>query len=166
MQLLRLAYWEQIKGIEVENLVFLDETGARLGLTRTYGRSLKGQRVYGERPYRQGESITLIGAMSIQGILATMTLSGGTTGSVFQAFIEEFIVPQLWLGTAVVMDNLPAHKVKGAEQALKKVEAFPLYLSPYSPDFNPIENCGSKLKEYLRSVAARTRTLLDEAINY
>ncbi len=94
-----------------------------------------------------------------------MTLEGGTNGIAFQVFLDKVLLPQLWPGACVVMDNLPAHKVKGVEEKIQSVGASLIYLSPYSPDFNPIENCWSKLKAYLRKVAARSRELLEEAIS-
>jgi len=133
-------------------------------MTRTYARSLKGARAYGARPDPRGESITLIGAMALNGLLAAMTVDGGTNQDVFQVFIKQILVPCLWPGATVVMDNLPAHKVKTVQTTLEAAGARVIYLSAYSPDFNPIENCWSKLKEYLRSMAARTRDSLEQAI--
>ena len=85
-------------------------------------------------------------------------------GDTFLWFIENILVPQLWSGVVVVMDNLPAHKVQGVEEAIQAVGAKVVYLSPYSPDFNPIEHLWSKLKAHLRSVAARTRDALHDAV--
>ena len=78
--------------------------------------------------------------------------------------MKEGLVPQLWTGACVVMDNLPAHKVAAIREAIEAAGARLVYLSPYSPDFNPIENCWSKVKELLRSLAARTYSELDDAI--
>jgi len=124
----------------------------------------KGARAYGARPYPRGESITLIGAIAFKGLLAAMTVDGGTNQDVFQVFIKQILLPCLWPGATVVMDNLPAHKVKTVQKTLEAAGARVIYLSAYSPDFNPIENCWSKLKEYLRSMAARTRDSLEQAI--
>jgi transposase len=94
-----------------------------------------------------------------------MTVDGGTDGNVFRTFVQEILVPCLWSGAVVVMDNLSAHQVKGIEEMIESTGARGVYLSPYSPDFNPIENCWSKLKEYLRSLAIRTRYALEQAIS-
>lgn len=147
-----------------EDLIFIDETGVNLAMTRTYARAAKGERAYGGRPLQRGENITLIGAIALSGFLGAMTVNGGTNTDVFRVYVEQILVPCLWPGAIVVMDNLPAHKVKSISEIIAAAGARVVYLSAYSPDFNPIENCWSKLKEYLRSVAARTRDLLEEGI--
>lgn len=133
-------------------------------MVRTYGRALQGQRAYGERPYHHRENITLIGAISLTGWVGAMVIDGGTNGDIFKFFLENILLPNLWEGACVVMDNLPAHKVNGVRDLIEERGAHLIYLSPYSPDFNPIENSWSKVKEYLRSTAARSRELLDQAI--
>ncbi len=162
--MLRQEYWEEIRDIRAEDLVFLDETGINLMMVRLYARALKGERATGERPYQQGSNVTLIGAMSLKGMVAALSLDGGINGDVFKYFIEYILVPNLWIGACVVMDNLSAHGVDGIRELIEAAGAKLVYLSPYSPDFNPIENCWSKVKEFLRSIAARSREALDEAI--
>lgn len=164
VQNLRFEYWQQVKKIKPEDLVFIDEMGANLALSRGYARSFQGTRAYSQQPFYPGKHLTLIGAIAIKGFLGGMTLEGGTNGTAFQVFADQVLIPQLWPGACVVMDNLPAHKVKGIRDKIESVGASLIYLSPYSPDFNPIENCWSKLKAYLRKVAARSRELLEEAI--
>lgn len=93
-----------------------------------------------------------------------MTIPGGTSGAIFRVFLEKILLPELWLGAIVVRDNLPAHKVSGIQELIESVGASVLYLSPYSPEFNPIEHLWSKLKTYLRSLAARSEELLQTAI--
>lgn len=145
--------------------MFLDETGVNLAMVSLYARSLRGRRAYAQQPKGRGQNLTLIGAMSLKaGFLEGLSFTGGTTGDVFLWFIETRLCPVLWPGAVVVMDNLPAHKVDGVRQALEAVGARLLYLSPYSPDFNPIENLWSKLKGYLRAIEARTSEALHEAI--
>lgn len=134
-----------------------------MALTRTYARSPQGQRAYGAKPLR-GENITLIGAMSLSGFLGAMTVNGGTNCAVFQVFVENILAPSLRPGVTVIMDNLSTHKVKKIQQKIEAHGARIIYLSPYSPDFNPIENCWSKLKEYLRAMEARTRETLETAL--
>jgi len=164
VQGLRQAYREEIRDIRAEDLVFIDETGINLMMVRLYARALKGDRATGERPYKQGSNVTLMGAMSLNGIVAALTLDGGMNGDVFKYFIEHILVPNLWIGACVVMDNLSSHGVDGIRELIEAAGAKLVYLSPYSPDFNPIENCWSKVKEFLRSVAARSREALDKAI--
>ncbi|MGB3512271.1 MAG: transposase [Microcoleaceae cyanobacterium] len=87
----RLDYWEKIRDIQPENLVFLDETGINLAMTRTYGRSVKGNRVYDTRPYERGTNLTLIGAISLSGFSGIMTINSGTSKNVFQVFIKQVL---------------------------------------------------------------------------
>lgn len=94
-----------------------------------------------------------------------MTVEGGTSSDVFRVYIEQVLLPSLQPGATIVMDNLPAHKVTGIRELIESVGARVVYLSPYSPEFNPIENCWSKIKEFLRSVGARSREALDTAIS-
>ncbi len=91
---------------------------------------------------------------------------GWTNKDAFLAYVNSVLVPQLWSGACVVMDNLPAHKATEVREAIESVGARVVFLSPYSPDFNPIENCWSKLKQYLRSVESRTYEELDRAISF
>jgi hypothetical protein len=108
---LRLEYWEKVKDIEQKNLVFLDETGVLLGLTRTHARSQKGTRAYAIKPFYRGKKLTVIGAISLNRVVALMTMDNSMDSQAFEVFIEKCLVPQLWSGAVVVMDNLPAHKV-------------------------------------------------------
>lgn len=164
VQKLRCEYWEQVKGIDPENLVFLDETGVELGLTRTHARSPQGSRVYDLKPFYRGARVTVVGAISLKKIIALMTLNGALDGKAFEVFIERCLVPQLWSGAVVVMDNLPAHKMASIEPLIKAVGANVLNLSPYSPDFNPIELWWSQLKSFLRQFSPTTTKMVDTLI--
>lgn len=93
-----------------------------------------------------------------------MTFKGGTDTLAVQTYIKEVLVPNLWPGACVVMDNFSSHKVAGIKEAIESVGSHLIYLSPYSPEFSPIENCWSKIKEFLRSLAPRTYEDLDKAI--
>lgn len=165
VQKLRSQYWTTIGEICLKDLVFIDETGVNLAMTRRYARSKKGKRAYGKCPYNRGKNITLIGALARSGLLASFTFEGWTNQDVFLTYVKEVLVPQLWPGACVVMDNLPAHKAKKVREAIESVGARIEFLSPYSPDFNPIENCWSSLKEFLRSQESRTYEDLDQAIS-
>lgn len=153
-----------IRDVHPEDLVFIDETGVNLAMVRMYARAPQGQRAYGERPYYHSQNITLIGAISLAGWVGAMTIDGGTNGDIFNIKFENILLPNLWEGACVVMDNLPAHKVDGVRQLIENKGARLIYLSPYSPEFNPIENCWSKVKQCLRSAAARSTEILDSAI--
>ena len=149
VQKLRCEYWEKVTEIAPENLVFLDEMGVLVGLTRTNARSPQGTRVYDLKPFNPGAKITVIGAVSIKEALAVMTLNGSMDSNAFEFFIKEFLLTKLWIGAVVVMDNLPAHKKASIENLIQSVGASVLNLSPYSPDFNPIEHWWSQLKSFL-----------------
>ncbi len=95
--------------------------------------------MYDLKPFIPGARVTVIGAISLTGAIALMTLNGAMDGDAFKVFIEKCLVPQLWSGAVVVMDNLPTHKIASIEPIIKAVGARVLNLSPYSPDFNPIE---------------------------
>ncbi|MCC5637637.1 transposase [Nostoc sp. CHAB 5844] len=107
VQNLRAEYWEKVRNLEPENLVFLDEAGVILGLTRTHARSQMGTRVYELKPFYRGAKVTVIGAISMKKVVALITMNNSMDSQAFDVFIEKFLVPQLWSGAVVVMDNLP-----------------------------------------------------------
>lgn len=146
--------------------MFVDETGSNLAMTRRYARSAKGTRAYDDAPYQRGNNLTLIGALALRGLVGEMTFPGATDAVAFETYVAQVLLPNLWPGACVVMDNLPVHKVAGIREAIAGVGATLVYLSPYSPDFSPIENCWSKVKEFLRSRSARTYAQLDQAITH
>jgi putative transposase len=144
--------------------VFLDEMGVLLGLTRSNARSPHGTRVYDLKPFYRGAKVTVIGAASLKQVLAVMTLNGSMDGNAFEVFIKECLVPQLWSGAVVVMDNVPAHKIASIETLIQSTGASVLHLSPYSPDFNPIEHWWSQLKAFLRQFSPTTTKMVDTLI--
>ena len=164
MKALRQSFAEQMAGAREEDLVFVDESGVNRAMTRTHARSLRGTRAYGSAPRNWGDNVSVLGALTWHGTLEPMCINGSTTGPVFLSFLDHFLVPHLWPGAIVIMDNLSAHKAKAVREKIEAAGARLLYLSPYSPDFNPIEMAWSKLKAYLRKVAARTSATLDRAI--
>lgn len=164
MQKLRSEYWEKVKDIDPDNLVFLDEMGVLLGLTRSLARSVRGTRVYDLKPFYRGAKVTVIGAVSLKQVLAVMTLNGSMDGNAFKVFIKECLVPKLWVGAVVVMDNVPAHKISSIATLIQSVGASVLNLSPYSPDFNPIEHWWSQLKTFFRSFSPKTTQMVDTLI--
>lgn len=164
MQRLRVEYWHTLGEVKLTDLVFVDESGVNLAMSRRYARSLKGTRAYGDCPDARGKNVTMIGGVSLPGFVASLTFEGGTDSLAFQTYVNEVLVTNLWQGAGVVMDNFSSHKVAGIREAIEAVGARLVYLPPYSPDFNPIENCWSKVKESLRSKAARTYEALEQAI--
>jgi transposase len=145
-------------------LKFLDEMGSNLALTRLYGRAAPGERVSEGVPQNYGENVTTLAAIGLDGVCAPMTVNGAVDGAVFLAYVREVLCPTLREGDVVVMDNLRAHKVAGVREAIEARGARVEYLPPYSPDFNPIEKCWSKVKTYLRRAKARTREALEAAL--
>ena len=164
MQQARVEFWQAITQIAAKDLVFIDEAGVNLAMARLYARALTGHRAYSHRPQNRGKNQTMIGAITLNGIIAALTFEGGTDGLAFQTFVQQVLVPNLWQGACVVMDNFSSHKVDGIAQAIENVGAKLVYLPSYSPDFNPIEQFWSKVKAILRSIAPRTKQSLDEAI--
>ena len=133
-------------------------------MTRAWGRAPRGQRIPEATPQGHWQVLTTLGALSLRGLEAVMTVESATDGDVFRTFLEQVLCPKLQAGDVVVMDNLSAHKVKGVGELIAACGAQLLYLPPYSPDFNPIEKAWSKLKQLLRAAKARTAEALDQAI--
>ncbi len=153
-----------MKPINPRQLVVVDESGVTTEMTRRYGRAPRGERVREATPAGHWRTVTLLGAMTSQGMLASMTVESPTDGEVFLAYLDHVLCPQLRPGHVVVMDNLGAHKVAGVRQRIEATGAELRYLPPYSPDFNPIEQAWSKTKQRLRSAKARTLEALDDAV--
>jgi transposase len=153
-----------VQQIPAEDLVFIDESGITTSMTRLWARAPRGKRAVGRAPAGRYERLTLLGALCLHGLSALMTIPAFTNREVFRAFVEEVLVPTLRPGQVVIWDNLPAHKYPEVEQAIRNAGCRLLFLPRYSPEFNPIEPCWSKLKNELRSRAARTLDALQEAV--
>lgn len=133
-------------------------------MAREYGRAPRGKRCYDSRPKNWGENITVIGALSLAGVDAVMTLNGALTQPWFDKWVEKFLVPLLMPGDLIVLDNLSVHKSKRACELVQAAGAAFVFLPAYSPDLNPIEQAWSKLKALLRMLAPRTRDHLEDAL--
>lgn len=144
--------------------MFLDESGASTQMTRNYGRAPRGERVAEGTPQRHWHTVTMLAALTTRGLQSPMTIESPTDGDIFLAYLEQVLCPQLHPGQLVIMDNLSAHKVAGVQQLIAATGARLLYLPPYSPDFNPIEQAWSKIKQLLRAAKARTLEALQSAI--
>jgi transposase len=160
----RWRWFEAQPDLEPERLVFVDETGASTKMARRYGRSLRGMRCRAPVPHGHWKTTTFIGALRLEGLTAPMLLDGAMHGAAFLAYVEQVLVPTLAPGDIVIMDNLPAHRLVAARQAITAAGAELRFLPPYSPDFNPIEMAFSKLKAFLKKIAARTIDELWEAV--
>ena len=142
----------------------MDECGTNITLTRLYARAPRGERAFGKAPRNWDKNVTLIAAMSAEGMGQSRSVEGATDGAAFQSYVKHFLVPTLKEGQVVVMDNLQAHKSSRIRKLIESVGASVLFLPPYSPDFSPIEEAISKIKAILRSIEARTQESLVEAI--
>jgi transposase len=137
-------------------LVFLDETWATTNMARRYGRAPRGERVIASVPHGHWKTSTFVAGLRYDGITAPLVIDGAMNGTVFLAYVEQFLAPTLAPGDIVIMDNLSSHKVAGVREAIEACGASLVYLPPYSPDLNPIEQAFAKLKALLRKAAART----------
>ncbi len=149
---------------DVDHYVFVDESGMNLGMARHYGRAALGQRATGVKPANPGSNYSLIGAMSPAGVTAAMVIEGATDAQVFETFVEDMLAPTLRPGDRVWIDRLPAHMAAVVEPALLARGASLQLLPAHSPDLSPIELCWSKVKEKLRTAAARTYDALIAAV--
>ena len=151
-------------GIPVERLVFLDESSASLAMARLYGRSLVGERLRGSAPAGRWKACTMLSGIRLDGPFAPALIDGPVDGAIFDAWLEQFLIPSLRSGDVVIMDNLSTHRMAGVSKRLNEAGHEVLYLPAYSPDFNPIEKMWSQIKSYLRNAAARTWESLSAAM--
>jgi transposase len=155
---------ETIEACDPEDLIFIDESGAKLTLDLLYDRAQGGQRVNASKPYRRGQTLSIIGAVSLAGVVAAMYGEWATDGVAFLTFIQTMLVPHLRRGHIVIMDNVSFHKLQEVKEAIESTGARLLFLPPYSADLSPIELMWSKLKQYLRKKAARTLGSFHQAL--
>jgi transposase len=151
----RRAFQKKLAGVDPEHLVFVDESGATTGMTRTYGRAPQGERVQATAP-GAWQNVTLIAGLRTTGVVAPIAVPGAVDGAVFQPYVQQALVPALKEGDVVVLDNLQPHKDRAAIAAIEAAGARVEPLPAYSPDLTPIEEMFSKTKAYLRKIAART----------
>ena len=164
-ELLRAAWKVRVaEEIDARRLVFVDEMGTNAALSPLYAWARKGQRAYSSVPRNRGANTTLLASMSVEGMGPCLTVAGSTIATVFEAYVERVLCPSLKSGQVVVMDNLSAHKGERVKQLIERQGCELLYLPPYSPDFNPIEEAFSKVKHILRKAESRMREALVEAI--
>lgn len=152
----REAWFEGQLDLHPERLVFIDETGASTKMARLHGRAPRGQRLRAAVPHGHWKTTTFVGALRLSGMSAPMVLDGPMNAVWFLAYVKQVLAPTLAPGDVVILDNLPAHKGTAVRDAIEALGARLLFLPPYSPDFNPIENAFAKLKAFLRKAAART----------
>jgi transposase len=153
----RRARWKTHQGtLDATRLVFIDETWAKTNMTRSHGRSLRGQRLVAKVPHGRWRTLTFLAALRSDRIDAPCVIDGPINGRSFLAYVEQFLLPTLKPGDIVILDNLGSHKGKAVRRAIRSVGARLFFLPPYSPDLNPIEQLFAKLKTLLRKAAERT----------
>jgi transposase len=153
----RRASWKRYQDkVDPRRLVFIDETWAKTNMIRTHGWGPRGQRVRGKAPFGHWRTMTFIAALRCDRIDAPCVLDGPINAASFTAWVEQFLVPTLKPGDIVVMDNLGSHKGQAVRKAIRAAGARLLFLPPYSPDLNPIEQVFAKLKTLLRKAAERS----------
>jgi transposase len=152
----RQEWFERQIDLDPERLVFIDETWASTSMARLHGRAPKGERLRAGIPQGHWKTTTFVAGLRLTGMMATMVLDGPINRDAFQAYVDQVLVRELRPGDIVIMDNLSSHKGTTIRQAIEAAGAILLFLPPYSPDFNPIENAFAKLKALLRAAAERT----------
>lgn len=153
-----------MRELSCERLFFVDETGSNITFSRPTAWGMRGERVVSQRPARKGANVTVIAALSLDGVVADHAFEGALKGESFEAWVGDHLVQHLSPGDIVFFDNLSVHKRASALAMIEAVGAEARFLPPYSPDMNPIELAWSKLKAHLRGAAARTVDALRDAI--
>jgi transposase len=150
--------------VDAERLVFVDEMGTNVSHSPLYAWSRRGKRAFCSAPKNWGKNVTLLASITRRGLGPCLAVEGATTREVFEAYLECVLAPTLGPGHMVVMDNLSSHKGERVKEIIERRGCELLYLPPYSPDLNPIEQAFSKVKGLLRKAEARTREALIEAM--
>ena len=150
--------------MDPRRLVFIDETWTKTNMTALRGWCRRGQRLPGKAPLGKWRTMTFVAALRHDRLVAPWVLEGAINAATFRAYVQQVLCPNLQKGDIVVLDNLSSHKNEEVRKAIRKVGAHLLFLPPYSPDLNPIEQAFAKLKHFLRKAAARTREHLYDRI--
>jgi transposase len=160
----RVSWRQEQPSLDPAKLVFIDETGTATDMARLRGRCRWGERLIGKVPHGHWKTTTFVAGLRHDAITAPFVIDRPMNGDIFLAYVERCLVPTLSPGDIVILDNLPAHKVKGVREAIAAAGATLLYLPPYSPDLNPIEQAFAKLKALLRKAAERSIEALSARI--
>jgi transposase len=160
----RQQFQEEMNALCPSDLIVLDEMGCVTGMSRAYGYAPCGARAVSYEPGRKGSRLSVIGALSLERFLGGLEVRGSVNGDVFEVFVTEILLPHVKPGKIVLLDNVPFHHREGIQELIEAQGATVKFLPPYSPEFNPIEECWSKVKAWLRKQAARTVEALQDAI--
>ena len=161
----RREAWRESQGqLDRDRLVFIDETWASTNMARTHGPCQRGERLRAAVPHGDWKTTNCVAALTTRGIIAPWVLDGPINRDAFETYVEKVLVPELPQDAIVIMDNLSSHKGPRIREMIEAAGATLLYLPPYSPDFNPIENALTKLKSNLRKAAERTVNGLWDAV--
>jgi transposase len=155
-----------LEKIPEDNLVYLDEAGTNLGMTRSHARSLEGERAFFKRPANRGGNISLVGAIRLGENPVLYPFDGAVDGERFLWFLEHHLMPTLRAGDVVIMDNCRIHHIADVKTLLSSVGASPLFMPPYSPELNPIEEAWSLIKATFKSLEARTISAYVDALEF
>ena len=164
MKQARVQWRADTERIDPHRFRFIDESGAKTNMVRLHGRCPRGHRLLSQAPAGHWQTTTMIAAVGLDGVAAPFALEGAVDAESFLVYVERILLPTLHGGEIVVLDNLACHKHPRVRALVESAGAEVWYLPPYSPDFNPIEEMWSKIKQILRSLAARTFEGLIEAI--
>jgi transposase len=163
VQTKRRRFRREVRQIGPKRLIFVDETGVTTAMTPAYAWAPCGERAVGSAP-ATWETVTLIAALGLDGVCAPLAFPGATDTAAFQTYVDDVLVPALHEGDVVVLDNLKPHLASGVAASIERVGARVMPLPPYSPDYTPIEEMFSKVKQLLRRAGARTKARLYEAL--
>lgn len=160
----RQMWNEKINEYDVNNLIFIDESGVNTNMVRLYGRAMGGNRSVDNMPLNTPKNTTILSSIRLNGETAYTTYQGGTTKDKFIDYLKNVLAPTLDKNDIVIMDNMRTHHAKDVQKIFEELKMNVIFLPPYSPDFNPIEKMWSKIKSILRKLRSRTLTELSESI--
>ena len=152
----RYDFWQAVRGILAKNMIFIDESGINLALTRLFARSSKGERARDSKPIKRGKNVSVIVAIGIDGLLTQMSILGAEDSLTFEAFIATKLAPKLWIGAYVFMDNCSIRKGENIEALIAVSGVTLIYLPPYSPDFHQLRIVGQRLRVFCVLLARET----------
>ena len=152
-----MDYIDSVSENDPEKLLFIDESGANLGMISDYARVEGGQCAIMSKPFDTGEQFSIIGAVCLTGIVAMMYIASSVNGIIFKTYIEKLLIPKLRRGQFVIFDNVSFHKSKELIELIESTGAKVVFLPPYSPDLSPIEKMWSKIKGILKRIKPRSK---------